>query len=70
MKFVLWIAKMFLKKDVDLEQLKIIAETKLLMDRRRVRVNMKQQKTKKEPSNQMLMILFMTKNFFQMVTKP
>lgn len=57
MKFVLWIAKMFLKKDVNFQQLQIITETKLLMDRRRVRVNMKQQNAKKEPSNQMLMTM-------------
>ncbi len=56
LKFVLFIAKTFLKKDVDFEKLKIIAETKLLMDRRRVRVTMKKQSTK-EPSNQLLMTL-------------
>ncbi len=57
LKFVLFIAKTFLKKDVDFEKLKIIAETKLLMDRRRVRVTMKKQ-TQKEPNNQLLMTLF------------
>ena len=56
LKFVLFIAKTFLKKDVDFEKLKIIAETKLLMDRRRVRVTMKKQ-TQKEPNNQLLMTL-------------
>jgi len=56
LKFVLFIAKTFLKKDVDFEKLKIIAETKLLMDRRRVRVTMKKQTTK-EPNNQLLMTL-------------
>ena len=56
LKFVLFIAKTFLKKDVDFEKLKIIAETKLLMDRRRVRVTMKKQ-TQKEPKNQLLMTL-------------
>ena len=56
LRFVLFLAKTFLKKDVDFEKLKIIAETKLIMDRRRVRVTMKKQ-TKKEPNNQMLTTL-------------
>lgn len=56
LKFVLFIAKTFLKKDVDFEKLKIIAETKLIMDRRRVRVTMRKQ-TQKEPNNQLLMTL-------------
>jgi len=41
LRFVLFLAKTFLKKDVDFEKLKIIAETKLIMDRRRVRVTMR-----------------------------
>ena len=56
LRFVLFIAKTFLKKDVDFEKLKIIAETKLTMDRRRVRVTMKKQNNK-EPNNQLLMTL-------------
>ena len=56
LRFVLFIAKTFLKKDVDFEKLKIIAETKLIMDRRRVRVTMKKQNNK-EPNNQLLMTL-------------
>jgi len=56
LRFVLFLAKTFLKKDVDFEKLKIIAETKLIMDRRRVRVTMKKQ-TKKDPNNQMLTTL-------------
>ena len=56
LRFVLFLAKIFLKKDVDFEKLKIIAETKLIMDRRRVRVTMKKQ-TNKEPNNQMLTTL-------------
>ena len=56
LRFVLFLAKIFLKKDVDFEKLKIIAETKLIMDRRRVRVTMKKQ-TKKDPNNQMLTTL-------------
>ena len=56
LRFVLFFAKTFLKKDVDFEKLKIIAETKLIMDRRRVRVTMKKQ-TKKDPNNQMLTTL-------------
>jgi ABC-2 type transport system permease protein len=57
LKFVLYIAKLFLKKEVDFEKLKIIAETKLIMDRRRVRVAMKNNNTKKEPGNQILVTL-------------
>ncbi len=56
LRFVLFFAKAFLKKDVDFEKLKIIAETKLIMDRRRVRVTMKKQ-SNKEPNNQLLMTL-------------
>ncbi|MEQ1554597.1 MAG: hypothetical protein ABL929_10480, partial [Ferruginibacter sp.] len=56
LKFVLFIVKFFLKKDVDFEKLKIITQTKLLLDRRRVRVAMKQ-KTEKEPKNQILVTL-------------
>ena len=56
LRFVLFLAKTFLKKDVDFEKLKIIAETKFIMDRRRVRVTMKKQ-TKKDPNNQMLTTL-------------
>ncbi len=56
LRFVLFFAKTFLKKDVDFEKLKIIAETKLIMDRRRVRVTMRKQ-TKKEPNNQLLRTL-------------
>ena len=56
LRFVLFFAKTFLKKDVDFEKLKIITETKLIMDRRRVRVTMKKQ-TNKEPNNQLLMTL-------------
>ena len=56
LRFVLFIAKTFLKKDVDFEKLKIIAETKLIMDRRRVRVTMKKQNNK-EPNNQLVITL-------------
>ena len=56
LRFVLFIAKTFLKKDVDFEKLKIIAETKLIMDRRRVRVTMKKQNNK-EPNNQLAITL-------------
>jgi ABC-2 type transport system permease protein len=54
LKIVLAFAKIFIKKDVDFEKLKIITETKLLMDRRRVRVTMKKQ-TDTEPKNQVLL---------------
>jgi ABC-2 type transport system permease protein len=53
LKFILFIVKTFLKKDVDFEKLKIITETKLILDRRRVRVSMKQ-KNNKEQKNQIL----------------
>jgi ABC-2 type transport system permease protein len=53
LKFILFIVKTFLKKDVDFEKLKIITETKLILDRRRVRVTMKQ-KNNKEQKNQIL----------------
>jgi ABC-2 type transport system permease protein len=53
LKFILFIVKTFLKKDVDFEKLKIITETKLILDRRRVRVSMKQ-KNDKEQKNQIL----------------
>ena len=56
LRFVLFIAKTFLKKDVDFEKLKIITETKLIMDRRRVRVTMKKQNNK-EPKNQLMVTL-------------
>lgn len=51
--FVLAVARLFLQKDVDIDKLKIIVETKLMMDRRRVRVTMKKQ-SDKEPKNQLL----------------
>ena len=57
LKFVLFIVKTFLKKDVDYEKLKIITETKLILDRRRVRVAMKNNAAKKEPGNQILVTL-------------
>ncbi len=54
LSFVLFFVKTFLKKDVDFERLKIITQTKLITDRRRVRVTMKGRKENKEPKNQML----------------
>ncbi len=56
LRFVLFFAKTFLKKNVDFEKLKIITETKLIMDRRRVRVTMKKQNNK-EPNNQLVITL-------------
>jgi ABC-2 type transport system permease protein len=56
LKFILFIVKTFLKKDVDFEKLKTITETKLILDRRRLRVSMKQ-KNDKETKNQILMTL-------------
>lgn len=57
LKFVLFITKIFLKKEVDFEKLKIIAETKLMLDRRRIRVAMKNSLAKKDPSNQIFATL-------------
>ncbi|MFC4261765.1 hypothetical protein ACFOWM_02650 [Ferruginibacter yonginensis] len=53
LKLVLWFVKHSIKKDVDIEKLQIICETKLIMDRRRARVSMKQA-SQKEPKNQLL----------------
>ncbi len=47
-------AKLFLNKEVDFEKLKIIVATKLIMDRRRIRVAMKNNAATKEPNNQIL----------------
>ena len=56
LQFVLFLAKIFVSKDVDFEKLKIITQTKLILDRRRVRVTMKQ-KNDKEPKNQVLVTI-------------
>jgi ABC-2 type transport system permease protein len=52
LKFVLFIAKFFLKDEVDFDQLKMITETKLIMDRRRVRISINNRKLD-EDTNQM-----------------
>lgn len=54
LQFVLFCCRLLVKQGVDFERLKIIAETKILMDRRRVYMNWKQ-KQQKENSNPMLM---------------
>ncbi|MGG9964610.1 hypothetical protein [Ferruginibacter sp. SUN106] len=56
LKFVLFFARILMKKDVDFERLKIIAETKILMDRRRVYMSWKQRQ-QKENSNPLLFTL-------------
>ena len=56
LRFVLFCSKILVKQGVDFERLKIIAETKLLMDRRRVYMNWKQ-KQQKENSNPLLITL-------------
>jgi len=56
LKFVLFCSRLLIKQGVDFERLKIIAETKILMDRRRVYMNWKQ-KQQKENSNPLLTTL-------------
>lgn len=56
LKLLLSLAKVFIKEGVDFDRLTIITETKILLDRRRVRANYKQQKNK-EPKNPLLMTL-------------
>lgn len=56
LKAVLFFAKLLVKQGVDFERLKIIAETKILMDRRRVYMNWKQRQ-QKENSNPLLITL-------------
>ncbi len=53
LRFVLFCSKILVKQGVDFERLKIIAETKVLMDRRRVYMNWKQGQ-QKENSNPLL----------------
>jgi ABC-2 type transport system permease protein len=52
LKFVLFISKFFLSQDIDFEKLKIITETKLLMDTRRIRVGLKNNNYIEESSDQ------------------
>jgi ABC-2 type transport system permease protein len=56
LKILLSLVQSFVKQGVDFERLKIIVQTKLIMDRRRVRTNYKQQKNK-EPKNPLLITL-------------
>ena len=56
LKFVLFLSKKLVGQGVDFERLKIIVETKLLMDRRRVYMNWRQ-KQQKENSNPLLITL-------------
>jgi ABC-2 type transport system permease protein len=56
LKAVLFFAKMLVRQGVDFERLKIIAETKLLMDRRRVYMNWRQRQ-QKENANPLLITL-------------
>lgn len=58
LKFVLFLVKHLVKQGVDYDRLKIIAETKILMDRRRVYLNWRQ-KQQKENSNPLLMTLLL-----------
>jgi ABC-2 type transport system permease protein len=56
LKAVLFCARLLVRQGVDFERLKIIAETKLLMDRRRVYMNWRQRQ-QKENSNPLLITL-------------
>jgi hypothetical protein len=56
LKIVLFCSKLLVKQGVDFEKLKIIAETKVLMDRRRVYFNWRQRQ-QKESSNPLLFTL-------------
>lgn len=56
LKAVLFFAKFLVKQGVDFEKLKIIAETKILMDRRRIYMNWKQRQ-QKENTNPLLITL-------------
>ncbi|MBP6025274.1 hypothetical protein [Ferruginibacter sp.] len=56
LRFILFYSKILVKQGVDFERLKIIAETKVLMDRRRVYMNWKQGQ-QKENSNPLLITL-------------
>jgi hypothetical protein len=56
LRLLLSLAKVFIKEGVDFDRLTIITETKLTMDRRRVRANYNQQKNK-APKNPLMMTL-------------
>ncbi len=56
LRFILSCVKIFIRQGVDFERLKIIAETKILMDKRRVYLNWKMRQ-QKENSNPLLMTL-------------
>src|SRR5690349_20150545 len=56
LKAVLFCSRLLVRQGVDFERLKIIAETKLLMDRRRVYMNWRTQQ-QKENSNPLLVTL-------------
>jgi hypothetical protein len=56
LKLMLAFVKKFVKNGIDFERLKIITETKILMDRRRVHVNYNKQKDK-DPKNPLLITL-------------
>ena len=56
LKIVLFCSKLLVRQGIDFERLKIIAETKLLMDRRRVYMNWRQRQ-QNENSNPLLITL-------------
>lgn len=58
LKAILALVKLFVKKDVDFERLKVIASMKVLMDRRRVPASYRR-KQRTEPKNPLLITLIM-----------
>lgn len=56
LRFVLFCSKLLISQGVDFDRLKIVAETKILMDRRRVYMNWRQ-KQQKENSNPLMLTL-------------
>lgn len=58
LKGLLYLARTWLKKDVDFGRLQVIAETKLLMDRRRTRVNHNNRKQKESKNPLRATLLF------------
>lgn len=65
LKILLSIVKLLVRQGVDFEKLQIIAQTKIIMDRRRVRVSYKQQ-NKKEQKNPLLITLLVY-SFFGLI---